>query len=178
METLPIELHEQIFANLLTHVPRARRIESPASNESERRGVYNLRLTSHQLYEAGWQALLQIIEDVPTHCSVTGLRHLAALADLPHVSSKLTCLTLNTCKLICTSRANYEAQSIEARAIWLQDVLKDELVLIMRKLSHIRHVECAIQSISALGEGIGYERFFDVQMMVAAGPDPLHVCQL
>ncbi|OAK99932.1 hypothetical protein IQ06DRAFT_152848 [Phaeosphaeriaceae sp. SRC1lsM3a] len=47
----------------------------------------------------------------------------------------------------------------------------------MRKLSHIRHVECAIQSISALGEGIGYERFFDVQMMVAAGPDPLHIVQ-
>lgn len=125
METLPFELHEQIFANLLTHVPRARRIESPTSNESERRGVYNLRLTSHQLYEAGWQALLQMIEDVPTHCSVTGLRHLAALAELLHVSSKLTCLTLNTCKLICTSSANYEAQSIEARAIWLQDVLKD-----------------------------------------------------
>lgn len=176
METLPLELREQIFAHLLSRKDRKEIITLPVSIPSERNDVYNLRMTSRRISAGGSQAFVDIIEDVLTKCEEESLGNLAALVALPGVSNTLTCLSLST-------RKTFFARDIttvrdDSRKSWLQANLYNRLVVIMRQMPRLRHLVCLIDAfrpMEAPSLATGPSGTRDEVINMVAGPDPLLV---
>jgi len=158
LETLPLEIHEQIFAYL---VPRQRHrdlycLDSAYWNEKERPDIYNVRLTCRRLRTAALQTFVWILEDLPTKCQENTLRNLAALLELPEIASRLTYLTLSPYHLFMADRYSDSLDVIidspkdefHARCAWLRDTLSETLVAIIRQAPKIRHLVCVVASLS------------------------------
>jgi hypothetical protein len=143
MDRLPLELHEQIFSHLLSHEPREQLVALPASTDSERSDIYNLRLTSRHICLGASRSFVNIVQDVPTQCRKESLNYLAALVEIPSISSQLTCLALSTDKLSRLYDADCLTEDhadMDVLLAWLQDELHASLVSIMQKASRVRHL--------------------------------------
>jgi hypothetical protein len=99
MLSLPLELQQQIIAELLPPKSLKQVVKVPNSRDKERNDVYNVRLICECLRAAASQAFIWVLEDVPTQCREGVLHNLASLLELPDISSKFTCLTLNAYRL-------------------------------------------------------------------------------
>jgi hypothetical protein len=172
MEALPLELQEQIFAYLLSRKDLKWVIKLPVSTLSERTDVYNLRLTSRRIHTGVSQSFVRIIQDVPTECREKSLKHLAALIELPAISSNLTCLTLNTCKLFNIKGTIEDDAEMNHRASWLKERLEAELVAIIHKVPRIQHLVCVVEAIRGCSTK---GRSARIDKNVAQGPDPMQV---
>jgi len=183
LETLPLEIHEQIFAYL---VPRQRHknlacLDPDYWNEKERPDIYNIRLTCRRLRTAAWQTFVWILEDLPTKCQEVTLRNLAALLESPEISSRLTHLTLSPYHLFTGDCYSYSLSVIvdsqrdefHARCAWLRDTLSETLVAIIRLAPKIRHLVCVIASLSLTFNDEGEDAW--VGTVYSEVVDPMHV---
>ena len=184
LETLPLEIHEQIFAYL---VPRQRHknlacLDPDYWNEKERPDIYNVRLTCRRLRTAALQTFVWILEDLPTKCQEKTLRNLAALLESPEISSRLTYLTLSPYQLFtgdnyCTPFSVYvdsHRDEFHARCAWLRDTLSETLGAIIRLAPKIRHLVCLIVTISLTFNDEGEEDTY-VGSVFSEVIDPMHV---
>jgi hypothetical protein len=165
MEALPLELLHQIFASILSHQPLAQVTVLPVSTLPERNDIYNLRLASRRIRTAASQSFIQIVQDVPTECRQQSLVHLAALLKLEDIGSKLTCLTLNTCKLFVTDPSQ---DAIDLRRTWLKGKLYKELVAIICSAPRIHSLACVVEATLGVPPP-------QVQQEDKLGPDPMRV---
>ena len=182
LETLPLEIHEQIFAYL---VPRQRHknlacLDPDYRNAKERQDIYNIRLTCRRLRTAALQTFVWILEDLPTKCQEGTLRKLAALLELPDISSRLTYLTLSPYHLFTDCYTHHlrviaDIQRVEfhARCAWLRDSLLETLVAIIRLAPKIRHLVCVIACLSLRYDDGGEDAW--VGTVYSEAIDPMHV---
>ncbi|KAF1934754.1 hypothetical protein EJ02DRAFT_167255 [Clathrospora elynae] len=143
METLPLELREQITSFLLPRANRKAITAAPFSSKAERTDIYNLRLTSHRINAGASQAFLKVIGDVPTKCTKSSLHSLANLVALEDVGKHITTLAFNTCALFLGEKKRYLNDirfSAFERSLWITTTLGDELVKILRKTPRLRHL--------------------------------------
>lgn len=175
METLPIELQEQMFAHLIPHQDLKELVTLPISSRPQRTDIYNLRLTSRRIHMGAWQSFAVIVQDVPSECREKSLKHMTALVELPNISNALTCLTLNTCKLFLTDKTEDEDDEMKLRDTWLQENLCSELEAIIRKAPRLRQLVCVVEAIRGCSMIHGQERNDIMARRVALGTDPMHV---
>jgi len=179
LETLPLEIHEHIFAYL---VPRQRHknlacLDINHYNQNERPDIYNIRLTCRRLREAAFQTFVWILEDLPTTCQERALQNLAALLELPEISNRLTYLTLSPYHLFTGKFFPYSyfldlteddrRDEFPARCAWLRETFPETLVAIVRLAPKIRHLVCVLASIDL--------RFKDGATFFSEIFDPMHV---
>jgi len=185
LETLPLEIHEQIFAYL---VPRQRHrnlacLDIDHYNQNERPDIYNIRLTCRHLREAALQTFVWILEDLPTTCQERTLQNLAALLELPEISSRLTYLTLSPFHLFTGKFFPYSyfldlteddrRDEFPARCAWLRDTFPRTLAAIVCLAPKIRHLVCVIATFDLTFNdgGTFFSEIFD-PMHVSSTPHP------
>ena len=183
LETLPLEIHEQIFAYL---VPRQRHrnlgfLDPDYYNRKERLDIYNIRLTCRRLRMAALQTFVWILEDLPTKCQENTLRNLAALLESPEISSRLTYLTLSPYHLFTEEgythhlsvMADSQRDEFHAHCAWLRDTRSETLVAIIRLAPKIRHLVCVIASLHPTINDEGEDAW--VGTVYSEADDPMHV---
>ena len=183
LETLPLEIHEHIFAYL---VPRQRHknlacLDPDYWSEQERPDIYNIRLTCRRLRTAAWQTFVWILEDLPTKCQEGTLRNLAALLELPEISTRLTYLTLSPYHLFTEEGythhlsviADSRRDEFHAHCAWLRGTRSETLVAIIRLAPKIRHLVCVIASLSLTFNDAGEKAW--VGTVYSEAVDPMHV---
>jgi hypothetical protein len=176
MDTLPLELREQIFGYLLSRQDLEQVVMLPVSTKFERIDIYNLRLTSKRMCEGAAQTFASIVQDVPTECREESLNNLAALLDLPDVCKVMTCLALNTCKMSPPKDVVDGDTLIDLRALWLQEKLSIALVTIIRKAPQLRSLACTYEDIRGLNkDGLDRKEAFALYRRAHGLPHPFLV---
>jgi hypothetical protein len=183
LEVLPLEIHESIFAYLLPHQHHKElpTLDHDYRYEKARPDIYNVRLTSRRLRAAAFQAFVWILEDLPTKFQEKTLGNLAALLELPEISSRLTYLSLLPYHLFTNETysynvyiiAHYSKAEFHARCAWLRDTLPETLVATIRKAPRLRHLVCVIAPLRIDFEDAEEPTYVGATSSEAT--DPMHV---
>ncbi|KAF1844081.1 uncharacterized protein K460DRAFT_419042 [Cucurbitaria berberidis CBS 394.84] len=180
METLPLELREEIFLYLLPRICRTQVVSVPVSSKAERTDIYNLRLTSRRVNTGASQAFLAVIGDIPTGCREQSVQNLTNLVGLADVGNHITCLAFNTCKLYITEKQTLRQinQTCYDRCQWIAKSFCSEVLAILRKTSRLRHLIClpeATRGSEVLRFGVGHMVLLEV--IVKDMYDPMQYIQ-
>lgn len=181
METLPLELREEICSYLLHHIDRTAIVAVPASSKAERDDIYSLRLTSKRINTGASQAFVQIVGDIPTECTEESLNSLLRLVELTVVGKTVTCLTFHACKLHITEKKTLKELNVHCyqREKWVRFNLCSKLSAILRSTPRLRHLTCILEAMR--GSGIlqfGGGQMFALERNVQDMFDPMQVSGL
>jgi hypothetical protein len=140
MDSLPLELFEQIFSNLLPLPDPKQLVALPCSTKSGRSDIYNLRLTSKRTCQGAFQSFVSLVQDVPTQCTEESWENFGKLVELPNVCNSMTCLALSVSKLrILSSHESLKGNTqTDSHVTWLEEQLLVVLVSIVRRAPRLR----------------------------------------
>jgi hypothetical protein len=131
---LPVELIELIGIKLIDH-PTYERLAIPQSTPEGRQAIYNTRSSCRSLYNAFMNIFIEIVQDMPYHCTEEGFRPLIRLLQVSDVSKNIKQLTIGGAHII-----NLEEE--EKQAAWIERDLMDTLRTILNILPHLASIRC------------------------------------
>ena len=131
---LPVELIELIGMKLIDH-PTCERLAIPQSTPEGRQAIYHTRSSCRSLYNAFMNIFIEIVQDMPYHCTEEGFRPLIRLLQVPDVSKNIRQLTIGGARIL-----NLEEE--EKQAAWIEGDLTDTLKTMLNLLPHVASIRC------------------------------------
>jgi hypothetical protein len=185
MDSLPLELCEQIFSNLIPLPDPKQLVALPSSTKSGRSDIYNLRLTSKRIYQGAFQSFVSLVQDVPTQCTEESWEKFGKLIELPNICNSMTRLALSISKLrILSSRESLKGNpQTDSHVTWLKEQLPVVLVSIVRKAPRLRSLVYTLNGLLIHGneereEELGSRRERVSRPGSAMELDPFHVSSI
>ncbi|KAF7675765.1 hypothetical protein GT037_006484 [Alternaria burnsii] len=131
---LPVGLIELIGTKLIDH-PTYERLAIPQSTPEGRQAIYNTRSSCRFLYNAFMDIFIEIVQDMPYHCTEEGFRPLLRLLQVPDVSKNIRQLTVGGARML-------NLKEEEKQAAWIEGHLTDTLRTILNILPHVASIRC------------------------------------